>query len=370
MQSLRLANGLAEKGYRVTVGCLRRGGEYEGRLDPRVRLVHLTSGVRSSTFAGVLAKRPLRRLLSDIRPDVGVALLGQTCRLLADVAARLPSRPALLLGVQNNLDAELMHYPWWQRGWLRQRLGHAFGVADEVIALSKGAADALVRLYPAVKHKTRVIYNAGFEPAVMVNARSASPHVDPRRPVLVACGRLHVQKDYPTLLRALVRVRAKIPHARLWILGEGPERRALEREVHQLGLVEAVDFLGFQSNPHAYIAQADVFVLSSCWEGFGNVLVEAMVCDVPVVSTDRLYGPREIIEPEQSGLLAPVRDATALADAVLRILVEPGLADRLRQGAKLRAQVFSADASVAAYEAVARALIAARSGAPRKTTEG
>jgi glycosyltransferase involved in cell wall biosynthesis len=237
-----------------------------------------------------------------------------------------------------------------------------------VIALSSGAADALVRLYPAVKHKTRVIYNAGFDPAVVANARSSRPQVDPRRPVLVACGRLHVQKDYPTLLRALVLIRAEIPDARLWILGEGPERRELERIVHQLGLTDAVDFMGFQSNPHAYIAQADVFVLSSCWEGFGNVLVEAMVCEVPVVSTDCHYGPREIIEPEQSGLLTPVRDSAALSKAVLRILRHPALADRLRQAAKTRAQVFSADASVGAYEAIVRALITDRRDAPLKAT--
>jgi glycosyltransferase involved in cell wall biosynthesis len=133
--------------------------------------------------------------------------------------------------------------------------------------------------------------------------------------VLIAVGRLQIQKDYPTLLRAFAQVRQKRP-VRLLILGEGKERPMLEELIKTLGVEEDVSLPGFVMNPFAYMARASLFVLSSRWEGLPTVLIEAMCCGTPVVSTDCPSGPREILREGQYGQLVPVGEPTALARAI------------------------------------------------------
>jgi glycosyltransferase involved in cell wall biosynthesis len=134
-------------------------------------------------------------------------------------------------------------------------------------------------------------------------------------PVLLGVGRLCPQKDFPTLIQAFAQAR-KERSARLLILGEGRERPALEALVRGLGLEQDVAMPGFVENPLPYMAQSSLFVLSSRWEGLGNVLVEAMYCGVPLVATDCRHGPREILADGKYGTLIPVGDASALARAI------------------------------------------------------
>jgi glycosyltransferase involved in cell wall biosynthesis len=141
-------------------------------------------------------------------------------------------------------------------------------------------------------------------------------------PRLITVGTLKPVKDQATLLRALVRIR-QTHDARLLILGEGSERPKLEALVAELGLTDVVKMPGFRPDPHGYVAHADVFMLSSLNEGFGNVLVEAMACGTPVVSTDCPTGPGEILDSGRYGRLTPVGDADALAAAVLETLAAP-----------------------------------------------
>jgi len=162
--------------------------------------------------------------------------------------------------------------------------------------------------------------------------------------VILAVGRLVVQKDYPTLLRAFSLVRRK-RQAHLLILGEGQERPRLEALVRQLGLTENVQMPGFVKNPYAYMARARLLVLSSKWEGFGNVLMEALACGTPVVSTDCKSGPGEILAEGRFGRLVPVGDAQALAAAMLETLQTPPDQAMLRQ----RAQDFTLEKSVKEY---------------------
>jgi len=131
----------------------------------------------------------------------------------------------------------------------------------------------------------------------------------------VAVGRLQMQKDYPTLLHAFAQVRKNRP-VRLLILGEGKDRLALEELIKELGLEQDVSLPGFVMNPYAYMARASLFVLSSRWEGLPTVLIEALCCGTPVVSTDCPSGPREILRDGQYGQLVPVGDVDGLAQAI------------------------------------------------------
>jgi glycosyltransferase involved in cell wall biosynthesis len=168
-----------------------------------------------------------------------------------------------------------------------------------------------------------------------------------RLPVILAVGRLTKAKDYPTLFRAFSLVRQVRP-AKLLILGEGEERSNLERLAIELGIQNDVSMPGFVDNPFAFMAKASVFVLSSAWEGFGNVLVEALACGCPVVATDCRSGPREILDNGRYGRLVPVGDHEALAKAILETLDNPDFpADR--QTRLQRAMEFSIDAAVDKY---------------------
>jgi glycosyltransferase involved in cell wall biosynthesis len=132
-------------------------------------------------------------------------------------------------------------------------------------------------------------------------------------------GRLQQQKDYPTLLHAFAQVRQTRP-VHLLILGEGKERAQLEELIKKLGLEDDVSMPGFVMNPYAYMARASMFVLSSRWEGLPTVLIEALCCGTPVVSTDCPSGPREILKDGQYGQLVPVGEANALAQAIASTL--------------------------------------------------
>jgi glycosyltransferase involved in cell wall biosynthesis len=157
----------------------------------------------------------------------------------------------------------------------------------------------------------------------------------------VGCGRLTPQKGFADLIDAFTRVRAVLP-ASLWIVGEGEERGRLERQIRRLGLTDSVRLLGFRRNPYQYLAAADVFALSSRYEGFGNVVVEAMACNTPVVATDCPYGPAEIISDGLNGVLTPPADAEALSQAIIRVLKDPSLQRRLAERGRIRSQDFTA----------------------------
>ncbi len=181
------------------------------------------------------------------------------------------------------------------------------------------AVPYLAQLANISRERITVIYNPSVVKAE-VWAKAQAPLDHPwfkpdQPPVLVAVGRLQMQKDYPTLIRAFAQVRQS-RRARLLILGEGKERLMLEALIKKLGLEQDVSLPGFVMNPYAYMARASLFVLSSRWEGLPTVLIEALCCGTPVVSMDCPSGPREILRGGKYGPLVPVGNADALARAI------------------------------------------------------
>jgi len=148
------------------------------------------------------------------------------------------------------------------------------------------------------------------------------------------------------LIRAFDILRKKIP-ARLIILGDGVERKMLEELILSLGLRDAVDLPGFMLNPFAFMKKASVFVLSSKWEGLPNVLIQALACDCPVVSTDCPSGPSEILNTGQYGQLVPVEDVEAMAKAI-----EATLSGEIRQPPQSWLEQYQLDVITRQYEVV------------------
>jgi glycosyltransferase involved in cell wall biosynthesis len=203
---------------------------------------------------------------------------------------------------------------------------HLYPWTNGVVVVSQGVRDDMVQVTGVPRRHITVIYNpsvVGAEIQEKANEPLDHPWFEPGQPpVLVAVGRLQQQKDYPMLLQAFAQVRRSQP-ARLLILGEGRERPMLEALIKELNLEDDVGLPGFVMNPYAYIARASLFVLSSRWEGLPTVLIEALCCGTPAVSTDCPSGPREILRKGKYGTLTPVGDAAAFAQAIAAALEKP-----------------------------------------------
>jgi glycosyltransferase involved in cell wall biosynthesis len=231
----------------------------------------------------------------------------------------------------------------------------AYRHADRVVAISDGVGHALSRRFGLDPARVSTIHNSVDLDAVKVRALEVPPNL-PVVPFLVGAGRLVAQKGFDVLIRAFAAAAAMRPLA-LIILGDGPERTALIELTRAIGVDQRVLFPGFVENPWSYFARSAAFVCSSRWEGFGNVIIEAMACGVPVVATDCDFGPREVIRQTQSGLLVPVEDVDSLSKAITSVLDNRDLARQLAEGAQRRAQDFDVANMTHAYERLFRELM-------------
>jgi glycosyltransferase involved in cell wall biosynthesis len=313
---LNLAIGFADAGYPVDLVLAVARGPYLPQVPPSVNLVDLKA--RDVAFA----LPALARYLKTVRPVGMVSALSQANvnAVLARWASRADTR--IVLSTQNFLSVEarngrslkLKAMPYFVRAF--------FPHADVVAGNSTGVSDDLAELVGMPRARVPVLYNAVVSNSTLSRSHESVDHpwfVAGQPPVILTVGRLHPQKDHTTLLKAFAQVRSRIS-ARLMILGEGELRPELETLAASLNLSDDVSMPGFVENPYAYMARAGVFALSSRWEGLPTVLIEAMACGAPVVSTDCPSGPREILDGGRYGALVPMNDPTALAHAIVQTL--------------------------------------------------
>lgn len=220
-----------------------------------------------------------------------------------------------------------------------------------VVAVSEGAAKSIAELIPSLRGKIEIVHNPLLLDKICLLAQEP-PDADLFGPIVLAAGRLTYQKGFDVLIRAHVKLLERGGKQRLVILGEGPARKELESLIHELGAQNSVSLPGFKTNPYAWMKRANIFVLSSRFEGFGLVIAEALALGTPVVSTDCPSGPAEILEGGRYGLLVPVEDAAALAAAIARVLTDSNLADDLHKAGPRRAADFSAAALIPRFEDV------------------
>ena len=234
----------------------------------------------------------------------------------------------------------------------------------EAIAVSEGVLRSYESAGVIRPGQGRTIYNPACAPNTDELAKIEPDHSwfsDGGPPVILGAGRLVPQKDFSTLIDAFRVIRASRP-CRLVILGEGPLRSELEARIASLGLEDCVSLPGWVENPFAFMARAAVFVLSSRHEGLPTVLIEALACGCPAVSTDCPAGPSEILE--DPALLAPVGDPEALAQVMLRALDRPADRAALRAGAAR----FSVERAIDGYEALIADVLSERG--PSKRASG
>ena len=272
------------------------------------------------------------------RPDALLAILTPAV-VAATLASCVAHHRARIVASQRNVFKSTREF---------RRACLSYPYADATVAVSCGVAGELGRLSGMPHSRIHTIYNPVVSADLLRKACEPIDHPwlnGGGPPVVLAIGRLHKQKDFPTLLAAfalLVRQRC----ARLIVLGRGPLLADLQSLAHELRIGKHVEFPGFVENPYAFLARASLFVLSSRHEGLANVLIEAMACGCPVVSTNCPYGPDEILQGGRWGELVPVGNPEALADAMARALDSPPG----RHGLRDRASFFSVEKAVVRFE--------------------
>lgn len=313
-----LANAWAERGVTIDLVLATASGPYISEVSSAVNIVDLGSSRVISSLPGLV--RYLRRR----KPTAILSAMGHA-NLVALLANRISGgNTRVVVSERNDASMEEKQQKDLSSLVIRSLNRYLYRSADAIHSVSHGVAVASAKQLRMPLEKIHVVYNPVVTPELldMSNVKVDLPWlVKDGRQTILAAGRLTPQKDFATLIRAFSLVRAKT-NARLVIMGEGELRSHLERLVATQGLQESVALPGFVENPFAVMRQGDLFVLSSAWEGLPNVLIQAMACGTPVVSTGCPSGPHEILENGKWGRLVPVGDVKELARAMLEALTE------------------------------------------------
>lgn len=345
---LSLAKVFVEWGFKVDLvvpDIAGRHAKFMGTVPEKVRVINLDSPKTKTVYIKKLFK--LKQYLEAEQPDVMLANVDYVG--VANFARQISrSRTKIIQVVHSNLSREFSTIPGIGQKIKPMFVKRFYPSSDATVAVSKGVAQDLAEMSGIALDEIQVIYNPVVTAELPVKALEPVDHpwFQPNElPIILGAGRLMYQKDFATLIRAFAKVRENRPCRLVIIGGEDELRPELENLIRELQLEADAQLPGFAANPYAYMAKASVFVLSSRYEGFGNVLVEAMATGTPVVSTDCKDGPAEILEDGKFGKLVPVADPEALAEAILHTLDSP-LSPEILQN---RAQEFSAEKIAGVY---------------------
>ncbi len=347
---LHLAEGFVDRGFEVDLVLAEASGEYLDQVSSKIRIVDF----KSTPPVIVTKTLALKRYLQQERPNVLFSALDIfSSALWARWQTDAPTK--IVMCVQTYLSEQFGNHQRNTIGRLRPKMVRwLYPKSDAIVAASLGTAKDVAEITGLPLDRISVVYNPVVTPEMQARIHDSIDHswfAPDQPPVLLGVGRLVSQKDFFTLIRAFAEVRAVRP-ARLMILGEGEQRSQLEQLIHELRLDADVALPGFVENPYAYMAHAAIFVLSSRYEGFGNVVAEALATGTAVVSTDCPSGPAEILDYGKYGKLVPTENPSALATAILETLDTSTDSDALRD----RSLEFTRDRIVDQYVAVVEQL--------------
>ena len=325
--------------YEITLALCRNSGELVKDLPKNTSVIELGKGRALKSLL------PLISYLNKNKPDL-VFSIQDHANAIAIMARYLAfdKQTKLCCSVQNNFSESKKTTPFLRGKILYFLLPWLYRYPDWIITCSEGLKENLKhQLKQPIKIQT--IYNASFEQTIstLKPPPCNEPWLEnPSIPVIISCGRLVPQKNYPLLISAFKEL-LESQEARLIIVGNGQEKQNLETLVAELRISDNVKFLPFTNNHYQLMSRASIFVLPSLWEGFGNILVEAMACEVPVIATNCDFGPSEIIEHDKDGLLIESNNKQELKNAMLRLLNDKKLREQLITAAKEKCQHFSSE---------------------------
>ena len=330
--ALRLANGLAQGGHSVALLLFKKKGPLLSDVNPEVEVIDL-----KGSFFALLTR--LRSLQTDFLLPVYTSMRALLAKLLLRASFHV------VLSQRNMFTMDRGPVQTRLR-FLRCRL--LYPAASACVCISRGVAEEMSALGLMKPEKIRVIYNPVLTDKLLAQMEAPANHpwFDEKAVVVLGVGRLGNQKNFATLIRAFALLAPRRPELRLLILGDGTQREALEKLVREEGLTGRVSLPGYVSNPYPYMKRAALFVMTSLYEGFGNVVAEALACGCTVVSTDCKSGPAEILDNGKYGYLAKVGDASDVARAMEEALEHP----LPREELKRRGAFFSERRAVEGYE--------------------
>lgn len=378
---LNLASGFTKLGHPVDILVCKMEGVLCNSIPAGVNLVPLKFSSPNLGFlcamradpaafraiAAMIAKRksfgfisPIAAHLKASRPAVLVSALPKSN--INAVLAKYYSATSTRVVVGAHINTSTQEVECYSSGksklrYMRPLMQRCYRRADAVVAVSKGVAEDVAKYLGLDQDHVTTIYNPIETKEIETLSRESPNHRwfdSGAVPVILGVGRFVAQKDFPLLLRAFAKLRER-RQARLVLLGgdefsveQREHKQELSRLATRLGVQEDFDMPGFKVNPYPFLRKASVFVLSSRYEGFGNVLVEALLCGCPVVSTNCPSGPAEILSDGKYGMLVPVGDECKLADAICETLDNPENKAVLRA----RGEEFSIENAVERYQKV------------------
>jgi len=314
----KLANELSAFGFPVDFLVLQKGGEFEKLLNSKVNLISL------NVARALSAPGPIGAYLDQESPYVIFSALEHMNVAVYRAWKGNRRKTKFVPTIRNHISREAEKAGIVKKIELKWA-SVAYKIATHVVAVSEGVAGDAERTLGLPSGLVKVIYNPVINQDLEKLALLPPDHpwlLQKDVPTILGVGRLNPQKDWPTLIKACSIVReSKL--VRLVILGEGELRSDLERQISEIGAEDWISLPGFCENPFAAMANCSLFVLSSRFEGLPGVLIQALACGSPVVSTDCPSGPHEILQGGKYGRLVPVGNEMALAQAILTSLEEP-----------------------------------------------
>lgn len=309
---VNFANHLANAGNSVTLLLIRKEGEFLDLVDSKINVVALNNDSYLSilpTLINILNKNSFD-ILFTATPSLNI---------MSILGVRLSSsKTKVIISERSSTIKELMgtKFGLYKLSFLLVPIFYRF--AHAIVAVSKGVADDLAKFALLDRDRIIVIYNPAYDESakdIYKDPSLDSWFMTENIPVVISAGRLSEQKNFKLLVDA-VSILSKKREIRLIILGEGPLKAELQNQINQLGLTAHIKLLGFKINPISWIYQSDLFVLSSLWEGFGNILVDALSAGKTIVSTNCKSGPAEILENGKFGYLLDSFEANDMAQLI------------------------------------------------------
>lgn len=346
---VNLANGLSRKNYEVDVVVDNKRGRFCSKLSNEVTLADLNA-------QGILPIWPRVSALSDYlsseQPDVLFSALSHA-NVAALIAKKTNRNCDTRIVVSNHCPSKFYYRKQPKVRATLQLVKRTYPWADGIIVVSKGAAEDLHRLTNIPREQIDIVYNPVVTEELIEKSREDPKHEwlqQDSSPVVMSMGGMEEvrsrQKNFDLLLEAFKATIQDLPSMKLTILGKGDDRKRLEEKAKCLSIGDNVSFPGFVENPFSFLRNSSVFVLPSRYEGFGNVIVEAMACGCPVVATNCNSGPAEILGYGEYGKIVSVEDPDEMSSALRSTLENPLDSDILTE----RANEFSVDNKIDDWE--------------------
>ncbi|MCK8816305.1 glycosyltransferase [Natroniella sulfidigena] len=334
---INLLKGFDKLEFDLTLIVVDKEGLFSFQISEEVQFIELEKDrVLTSVFE-------LAKIFKEQNPDIIFSHLNYA-NIIAVMAAKLARVKSKIIVTEHSNYLAGKKKNKIRKKFFDFLLKMTYKLTDKIVTVSDGVAKSLkLAGFEGEKYDFKTIYNPIVTTELFEKKNNEVKHSwinNPDIKVIIAVGNLREAKDYPTLIKSFSIAKKKVNNLKLIVLGEGKKRKELEKLISELELNDDIELIGFVDNPFAYMSKADLFVLSSQWEGFGNVIVEAMACGCPVISTDCPYGPNEIIDNGENGILTSVGNEKEIAEKIILLLTNEDLRINIRMNGLKRAKDF------------------------------